>query len=263
MAIELELQIKNLKLSTVENDDKLVWIRREIKRPPGDYFTYEEVFEFFGMSPVELVRNLRWLRPHIEIYSDTLSPESSEERELFYNAETPPIECVHLLSDAKFHFSEVRRFREELIFSEMEHYGEGGINEYLGDEWGALDQVDEAYRDAYAARIAELDKECETLKEQLDIRESIVAELKEQLTVAESKITFKCNGKGMLLTVCEMRRNGYSEKEIAEILWNNEEGCSNPQIGALLHSNSKIDKLVSDTMTKYAQRLRGKAKRKA
>jgi preprotein translocase subunit SecG len=68
-----------------------------------------------------------------------------------------------------------------------------------------------------------------------------------------------CDGKGLPAVVCQLRREGKSEKEIAEYLSDKKQWCSNPQIGALLHENTEVSKVTSDAMTKYAQRLLDKA----
>lgn len=79
-----------------------------------------------------------------------------------------------------------------------------------------------------------------------------------ELEAALAKKT-SCNGRGMPQFVCNLRRDGKPEEEIAEILSDKGQWCSNPQIGALLHANTEISGVTSDAMTKHAQRLLGKA----
>jgi hypothetical protein len=80
----------------------------EIKRPAGDFFTYEEIIEFFEISPANLVSCLRQLRDIIKIYSPTLN---RQDRELFYDPSIDPVECLYIFHDARFHYVEVRAFR--------------------------------------------------------------------------------------------------------------------------------------------------------
>lgn len=62
------------------------------------------------------------------------------------------------------------------------------------------------------------------------------------------------DGHGLCSLVIRMRQEGKTDGEIAEFL--NSSGCSNAQIGVLLHPNPEASQ---DARTKLAQRLLGKA----
>lgn len=97
-------------------------------------------------------------------------------------------------------------------------------------------------------------------QEHLFEKNASIAKLKAQLAATASHTASPtCNCKGLPAVVCQMRRQGESEKEIAKYLWDKGQGCSNPQIGALVHPTAKVGETTSDAMTKYAQRLLGKA----
>ena len=85
-----------------------------------------------------------------------------------------------------------------------------------------------------------------------------IAELNAQ-SAEEANSNQPCDGKGLPSEVCRLRREGKDEKEIAAHLSDKGQWCSNPQIGALLHENTQVSGVTSDTMTKYAQRLLDKA----
>ena len=89
-------------------------------------------------------------------------------------------------------------------------------------------------------------------------KERRIAEFK-ALLAEEADTPQPCGGKGLPSVVCLLRREGKDEKEIAAYLSDKGQWCSNPQIGALLHENTQVSGVTSDTMTKYAQRLLDKA----
>lgn len=63
---------------------------------------------------------------------------------------------------------------------------------------------------------------------------------------------------GLCRMVWDWRREGKTEREIAELLYDNGKWCSLAQIGALLHNNDT--RISADSMKKYASRLLGKSK---
>ena len=98
---------------------------------------------------------------------------------------------------------------------------------------------------------------------------NIIAELEEQLatalqqnedlekTLADARISsnyVKIEGHGLCSIVIRMRQEGKTDEDIAKFL--DASGCSNAQIGVLLHPNPEASQ---DARTKLAQRLLGKA----
>lgn len=63
---------------------------------------------------------------------------------------------------------------------------------------------------------------------------------------------------GLCRMVWDWRREGKTEREIAELLYDNGKWCSLAQIGALLHNNDT--RISADSMKKYASRLLAKPK---
>jgi hypothetical protein len=63
---------------------------------------------------------------------------------------------------------------------------------------------------------------------------------------------------GICRMVWDWRREGKTEREIAELLYDDGKWCSLAQIGALLHNDDS--RISADSMKKYAARLLGKAK---
>jgi hypothetical protein len=62
-----------------------------------------------------------------------------------------------------------------------------------------------------------------------------------------------CTISGLSRMVCDWRRGGKTEQEIATLLYDNGKWCSIAQIGALLHrENTRVN---ADSMKKYAARL--------
>jgi hypothetical protein len=67
-----------------------------------------------------------------------------------------------------------------------------------------------------------------------------------------------CAATGLCRMICNWRRDGKTELEIAEILYDDGKWCSLSQIGALLHSDDT--RISADSMKKYAARLLAKPK---
>ena len=67
-----------------------------------------------------------------------------------------------------------------------------------------------------------------------------------------------CTVTGLSRMVCDWRRKGKTELEIAEILYDNGKWCSLSQIGALLHNDNT--RISADSMKKNAVRLLAKPK---
>lgn len=105
-----------------------------------------------------------------------------------------------------------------------------------------------------------LNEQNQKLQKDVQEKDSSISKLENDLAVAKKASTVSaCACKGLPAIVCQMRREGRNEEEIAKHLWDKGQGCSNPQIGALVHPTAKVGETTSDAMTKYAQRLLGKA----
>jgi hypothetical protein len=238
MAIEIEMVPAEYNYLFEDREPEEFW--PEIKRPAGDFFTYEELIEFLALSPANLVSCLRKHRDIIKIYSSILN---QKDRDWFYNNSIDPVECLYTFHEAKFHYIEVRELRNALL-AEQQVLDESRVQERVGLK------EDLAKKNT---RIAELELEFATARQR-------IAELEIQLATAkEAPTTPACVCKGLPSVVCQMRRSGKSEKEIAESLSDKGQGCSNPQIGALVHPTAQIGYTTPDALTKYAQRLLGKA----
>jgi hypothetical protein len=258
MPIEFELVEINLVSSDSKKGVGPVEFHKEIKKPAGDYFTTQELCDFFELSPAELIVLLRAYKDSIRPYAVTMT---ARHREKFYDSDVDPMECLSMLQNATFHYAEVRSLRIEIIekqkialeanyfFPNYEYDNEGHYG-----TWGGPYRYVFACNEIYGVRDVELEKERNSLREQLTEKETRIAELEKALSTGQDATTIsKCDGIGLLPFVCELRRNGRSEKEIATIL-SDRGRCSNPQIGVLIHPNKDLDAVTASTRTKYAQR---------
>ena len=108
------------------------------------------------------------------------------------------------------------------------------------------------------ARITELETELAAVREQLEeARREISGKEEGHETAHGEDFPAEYEGHGLCSLVIRMRKEGKTEKEIAEFL-NGDKGkwCSASQIGALLHRGGNVS---ADAMLKHAQRLLGKA----
>lgn len=80
--------------------------------------------------------------------------------------------------------------------------------------------------------------------------------LEQEIQKMQSHGTTGCDGCGHLSRICRMRRNGTSEEELANFLYNSGDWFSYAQIGALLHTEET--KVAQESMGQRARRLLGK-----
>ena len=81
-----------------------------------------------------------------------------------------------------------------------------------------------------------------------------IEELEKRLSVEVPKLN---EGKGLSGLVCKLRREGKSDEEIADYLYDGGTWCTQAQIGALLHADDS--RVASESMQQRARRLLGKA----
>lgn len=137
MAIELDFVPANYDFLSCQNEDTEPTIfRLDIKRPKGDFFSYEEMITFFEISPAMFVTLLRENKKIIQLYSSELTKDNLS---YFYNTNNEPSEVICILFGVKFHYLEVRELRYKCI-EEKKSILTTGVQYYLGEIWG--DSVD-------------------------------------------------------------------------------------------------------------------------
>lgn len=115
----------------------------------------------------------------------------------------------------------------------------------------------ESENDHLKSRITELETELAACREQLKEARREIPDKGEHETVHGEDFPAEYDGHGLCSLVIRMRKEGKTEKEIAEFLnGDKEKWCSASQIGALLHRGGNVS---ADAMLKHAQRLLGKA----
>lgn len=230
MAIETEMVPTDYNAIFEEREPEI--FRPEIKRPEGDYFHSEDLISFLNSSPAGLVEILRRYHNTIKIYCIL-----SNDRKFFYDESIDPMDCLYILSDAKFHYLEVRRLYDEIIKERIV------LNSSAMKEAASL--IGDAAPLVAEAAILSMDKEA--LQKEIASLKAELAALKSELTVAkESNTSPVCDGKGTPAMVCRMRREGKKEREIAEILYGNGgKHFSHAQVGALLHPDESVTKADS------------------
>lgn len=85
-------------------------------------------------------------------------------------------------------------------------------------------------------------------------RNAQIADLERQLSIATDIMN---KNRGLAGKVCDMRREGKSDEEIAAYLYDGGTWCTQAQIGALLHADDS--RVASESMQQRARRLLGKA----
>jgi len=229
------------KINADLNDDGIVEI---LKPDDGDFYHLKYIVATKYVSDIEAVYCIRYI---YEYLSKTILPLYGFYDDICYGMLLVGDykESISVIYDVQFHYADLNNYVRE---AQLLYYGRKKDFQCPEPMRRSLALIGMAY--VALARGNQI--------QFIPLTEEEIAQRDADYWQAYLEQSGLVAATGLCRMVCDWRREGKTELEIAEILYDNGKWCSLAQIGALLHNDNT--RISADSMKKNASRLLAKPK---